>query len=109
MIFPAPQSICENAAQTAHRIDLFLGGPNRSFLTVSLDTDPENCPIGSLARRRIPKTQRMPTALSGHALCDTVGGNTFRKGSSRPWLANPSCIRLRLRSTEECKERGRNS
>jgi len=42
MTSPAPIQSAKNAAPTAHRIDLVLGGQDRPFLTVSLDTAPED-------------------------------------------------------------------
>jgi hypothetical protein len=86
MIFPAPQSICENAAPAAHRIDLLLGRPNRQFLTVSLDKDPEDRhhPINGEARGAAEAQEsRMPRAiLRPLHRCATAGHNTFRKGTS---------------------------
>jgi hypothetical protein len=92
MTWPAPNPSSKNAAPTAHRIDLFLGGQNRLFLTVLLGQDLEDNrhPINreALEAAESQKLEQADGALRPLHPCATAGHNTFRKGIS---AHAPSC------------------
>jgi hypothetical protein len=88
----AAQSLCENAAPTAHRIDLHIGSQDRQFLTALLGQDPgdNRHPINGWALEAAESQKLEPAdgalrPLHPHA---TAGHNTFRKGIS---AQAPSC------------------
>jgi hypothetical protein len=83
MTSPAPNQSSKNAAPTAHRIDLFVGGLNRLFLTVSLGQNlgDNRHPINR-GRWKPQETQHARGDLRPLHHYSTVGNNTFRKGIS---------------------------
>jgi hypothetical protein len=84
----AVQLTCRNAAQTAHRIDLHIGGQYRRFLTASLDKNPGDNHGRALEAAESKRLEHADGDLRLFHRCAAAGNNTFRKGIT---AHAPSC------------------
>jgi len=107
------QSICQNAAPTVHRTGLHTGGQYRRLRAASgagkRGDKPDHHildPLEVAGFNKLEDANAIPRPSTSGPL---PREKHFPQGhlAQASILLTPSCIRPRLRSTEECKEHGR--